>query len=625
MINLGSPWPLGLSSNGSWINFALHAPTAHSVTLVFFKNAKTEKEFFLDPSSHKTGEVWHVSLQFDDIKDLDYLYLIDKTHWILDPYAKFLNTSHTWSSGAFPKETKACVKVPEPFEWDNVAPPNLEMKDLIIYEMHVRSFTVSLPCSYAGTFRALIDKIPYLKSLGINAVELMPIHEFNECEHKIRGLYNVWGYSPLAYFALMNRYASGSCDVIEEFKTLVKNLHQAGIACIIDVVYNHTAEGGTTGPVYNFKKILPHFYIKDSTGHFIDYTGCGNTINANSPEAKHLILESLRYLAIECQVDGFRFDLASTFFRDEVGICQKSKMVEAILQDPVLSKKLLIAEAWDASGLYQVGHYPNPFADWNGAYRDKVRSFMRGDPHTKGAFADAISGSCGLYYQKSPEKSINFITAHDGFTLHDLFSYNEKHNMANGESNKDGSNQNISCNFGHEGPSNDQKIIALRKQMIRAAYAILYLSLGTPMILMGDEYGHTRAGNNNAWCHDNELNHFDWKRVDPQMTSYLAHLTKLRSSIKRLTTNKFYTKDEVSWHGPSLDDPKWELNDQFLALFIHDQAFFIFNLSYEKKQVVIPKGKWCVCLDSSTIEQNKIEAVSHVMCPSHSVMVLLKN
>jgi isoamylase len=481
---------------------------------------------------------------------------------------------------------------PSLFDWENIRGPNYEMKDLIIYEMHIRSFTFKANVKHPGTFLGLLEKIPYLKALGINTIELMPIHEFNECEVPFEGLYNYWGYSPLAYFAFMQRYGSQKGSVLDEFKTLVKALHAEKIAIIIDVVYNHTAEGGKGGPHYHFKDLDPRYYIRNSHGDLVDYSGCGNTLDANHFPSHDLILDSLRYLAIDCHVDGFRFDLASTFYRDSHGTISHPRIMTSILQDPVLSKTLLIAEAWDARGLYQVGKFPKPFADWNGAYRDKVRAFIKKTPHSKGAFADAISGTASLYFDKTPDLSINFITAHDGFTLHDLMSYNHKHNMANHEHNRDGTNDNLSYNWGHEGPSDNPSILLTREKLQKAALAILFLSLGTPMMLMGDEYGHTRLGNNNAWCHDSDLNYFLWDKIDEEKILMINKLIKLRQRIKQLSSDKFFDKEDISWHGLKFNDPAWNKDDRFLSFHIHSGYMLIFNFAKDSRTLMIPEGQW---------------------------------
>jgi glycogen debranching enzyme GlgX len=623
----GSPSPLGLSFEGDQVNFSLHVHEGISCTLLIYDRKNNLKYTLpLNPQLNKTGSIWHISLDYASIKEMGYEYLINDKHKILDPYAKFLNTSTKWSEGAKPGHVKGLVLKPDPFDWEQTECPNQPLKDLIIYEMHVRSFTIEAKVKHPGTFLGIIEKIPHFKALGINAIELMPIHEFNECENPHAGLYNYWGYSPLAYFAFMQRYGSTPGNVLNEFKMLVKALHKEKIAIIIDVVYNHTAEGGKNGPHYHFKDLDPHYYLKDHHGEFVDYSGCGNTLDANHFPSYKMILDSLKYLAVDCHVDGFRFDLASTFYRSNHEVLSHPRIMESILDDPVLSKKILIAEAWDARGLYQVGKFPKPFADWNGAYRDKVRAFLKHDHHSKGAFADAVSGTHSLYGSKTPDLSINFITAHDGFTLHDLFSYNHKHNLANGENNRDGSDQNLSYNCGHEGPTTDPVILDKREKLQSASFAILLLSLGTPMLLMGDEYGHTREGNNNAYCQDNKLNYFLWDKVDNHQIEKIGRLIQIRHHIKRLCSDKFYDSKEISWHGLKYKNPAWDKDDGFLSFHIHDGFFIIFNLSSEKKTILIPEGSWHEIFHSQKnhSETNLELESSHFLVDELSVILLSK-
>lgn len=625
-IQSGSPAPFGLSFINGKVNFSLYAPLAKCLDIHFFENDKLKMSVTFDQHLNKSGSIWHCLVDAKDIMELEYLYFIDNKTYVLDPYAKYLNTSNIWGEGAKPFKTKAKIKKDNLFEWDNIRPPNHKLSDLIIYEMHTRSFTMNASVEFPGTFLGILEKIPHLKELGINAIELMPIHEFNECEVPFEGLYNYWGYSPISYFSFMGRYATKKGHVLNEFKTLVKELHKHDIAVIIDVVYNHTGEGGKSGPVYNLKALDPHYYIVDKNTHFIDYSGCGNTLDANRFPSMHLILESLKYLAVECQVDGFRFDLGSTFFRDAQGYLPHSPIIEAIKQDPILSQKILISEAWDAAGLYQVGKFPKPFADWNGAYRDKVRAFLKGDHHSKGGFADALSGTCSLYFEKSPSLSINFITAHDGFTLHDLFSYNSKHNLANNEDNRDGANHNISHNFGCEGPTHNENILKIRHNLMRLSFATLFLSLGTPMILMGDEYGHTRGGNNNAWCQDNNLNYFLWDKISLEMNAYIHSLSLLRKKIKRLCKDEFYTKSEISWHGPDFKHIPWDAHDGFLSYLLNEKYLVMFNTSQNEKTVVIPEGPWR-CLLNSHLNHNQSDElleVSHFVISSYCCCVFEK-
>lgn len=625
-IQPGLPAPYGLSFENNNVNFSLYAPFARFVEIHFFEKNQLKFTIPLDPNRNKTGFIWHCSCPLGNLEELEYLYFIDNKHYVLDPYAKFLNTSNRWGDGAKPIKTKAIIKQESHFEWDNVLAPKHKLNELVIYEMHTRSFTQHADVNNPGTFLGIIEKIPHLKALGINAIELMPIHEFNECEVPFEGLYNYWGYSPISYFCLMGRYAAHKGHVLNEFKTLVKELHKENISVIIDVVYNHTAEGPSNGPIYNLKILDPHYYIIDQHHHFIDYTGCGNTLDANRFPSLHLILESLKFLAVNCHVDGFRFDLGSTFYRDSHGFNPHSRIIEAISQDPILSQKLLISEAWDAAGLYQVGKFPKPFADWNGAYRDKVRSFLKNDPHSKGGFADAISGTCSLYFEKGPSYSINFITAHDGFSLHDLFSYNHKHNLANKEDNRDGSNHNLSYNFGIEGQTTDLDIINTRQKLIKLSFAILFFSLGTPMILMGDEYGHTRLGNNNAWCQDNDLNYFQWNKVTPLQVRYINHLIALRKKINRLSEDRFFSKQEISWHGLNFDQVAWDSNDGFLSYLIENTYLILINVSSQSRSHVIPDGKWLQLFDSSgeILDEGIAIDATHFVIKDHSCALLEK-
>lgn len=625
-IYCGSPNSYGISFYEDKVNFSLYTSSVQKLEIHFYKNNQFIASYQFDPEVNKTGHIWHCAFNADEVMNLEYLYLLDNKNYVLDPYAKFLNTSHIWGSGAKVKQTKAVIKKDPVFDWENIKAPSHKLNELIIYEMHTRSFTKKSSVQFPGTFLGIIEKIPHLKKLGINAIELMPIHEFNECEVSFEGLYNYWGYSPLAYFALMGRYATEKGKALEEFKTLVKQLHKHDISIIIDVVYNHTAEGGKQGPLYNLKALDPHYYILDKDGHYIDYTGCGNTLDANRSPALNLILESLKFLAIECRVDGFRFDLGSTFYRDAHGYIANPRIIDAIKQDPILSNKILISEAWDAAGLYQVGKFPKPFADWNGAYRDKVRAFLKNDPSSKGAFADALSGTCSLYFEKSPAYSINFITAHDGFTLSDLFSYNQKHNLNNKENNKDGANHNISYNCGVEGPTDDPSILKKRHSLMKLSFAILLLSLGTPMILMGDEYGHTRYGNNNSWCQDNDLNYFQWHLVSDEANDYIHNLILLRQKIDRLTRDEFYAKKEISWHGQDYKHINWQADDGFLSYLLNNTYLVMFNASCVSKTVVIPEGLWYCLLDSEHLihAEKKLLDVTHYVIAPYSAVVLAK-
>lgn len=620
---IGNPYPLGLSFNSNLANFALQAKKAKAVSIEFFNEENAIVfSFELDPNMHKTGHIWHISFLKEKLLGLSYLFKINQSVMVLDPYAKHLNSKTSWYTGADCKTTKAIVYEDPVFDWENITPPHRKLKECIIYEMHTRSFTIKANVTHPGTFLGIIEKIPYLKALGVNTIELMPIHEFNENEYQKEGLCNFWGYSPLSYFCLMQRYGTKSEKTLEEFKTLVKELHRHDISIIIDVVYNHTAEKKHPLIIYHLMNLDEDYYLHHHHD-LIDFTGCGNTLDANTNPGRDLVIDSLKFLALECHVDGFRFDLASTFYRKAHGVLHDSFIIKQILEDPILSEKILIAEAWDAHGLYQVGNFPKPFGDWNGAYRDKVRSFFRNDPFSKGAFADAISGTQSLYHHKGPCYSINFITAHDGFSLYDLFSYENKHNLANLEQNRDGSNHNLSQNCGHEGETKDPQILLMRKKLLCAAFATLILSLGTPMLLMGDEYGHTRLGNNNAWCQNNDLNFFLWDKQDPEMIQFICQLIELRKQIPELSSDHFFTRDKVQWKNSENHDLDWSMNDFFLMQICASGYIILYNLSNDDRSVKLPEGSFKQILCSANLNTSSSEPVisSHT-CPKKSICVL---
>jgi isoamylase/glycogen operon protein len=572
------------------------------------------------------------------IPQIEYAWQVDGPHatpgnlfnpslFLSDPYAKSLSTSHEWgqcliqdSQGFSPRGR---LVLEHPFDWQKDEPPNIPPQELILYEMHVRAFTQS-PTSkvkYPGTFLGIIEKIPHLKALGINAVELLPIFEFNECENHRKNpktkerLVNFWGYSTINFFTPMQRYATSSewGAAISEFKTLVRELHKNGIEVILDVVYNHTAEGGADGPCFSFRGIdNKTYYILSPDGKYLDFTGTANTFNANHPIVIELIIDSLRYWVTEMHVDGFRFDLASALTRDEKGVpLLQPPLIEAISFDPVLANVKLIAEAWDAAGLYQVGNFPSDerWAEWNGKYRDITRRFLKGTDGLAGEFAKAVSGSQDLYGKdRSPYHSINFVTAHDGFSLRDLVSYNTKHNEQNGEDNRDGLNENDSWNCGVEGPTANRKIIALRARQMRNFHAALMLSLGTPMLLMGDEYGHTRRGNNNVWCQDNALNYFLWDELEQAAPFFRFYqlVIQLRKTHWILQRVDFLDTSQVDWHGLEPLQPNW--GSKFLAWTLKDSIneehlYIAFNAQSTKARVHLPTPpphkKWYRILDTS--------------------------
>jgi len=594
-VETGKPYPLGASTQKNGINLALYSLEKETTLCLF--NHDTQKllcEIPLDPNANKTGDIWHILIH--NLPDnLYYAYRASNTDkFLLDPYAKTVSSGNRWgkSSGLSSNEPNyyhplGGAIANGDFNWEGIQSPKIPLKELIIYEMHVRGFTCH-PSSQAnnkGTFLGIIEKIPHLVDLGINAVELMPIHEFNEMEYLKENpishekLYNYWGYSTVNFFSPMNRYNSSENigTAIKEFKTLVKELHRNGIEVILDVVFNHTAEGNENGPIYSFKGFANSvYYMLDSHGKYLDFTGCGNTVNCNRPAVREFIVDCLRYWTSDMQVDGFRFDLASIFSRDYNGnYLPLSPIIDEISQDPVLSQTKLIAEPWDAVGLYEVGRfYPQQprWAEWNGKYRDTVRRFIKGTPGVKGEFATRLCGSQDLYHSRAPYCSINFVTSHDGFTLYDLVSYNHKHNIENGEDNRDGFDANDSWNCGTEGPSVNKKVIALRERQMRNFHIALMVSHGVPMLLMGDEYAHTRKGNNNAWCQDNELNWFLWDQLKDKSAFFnfyrkLIHFRKVHPILKN---EYFLTNNDVEWHGCNPLTPEWETHFQFLAFTLKD-------------------------------------------------------
>lgn len=619
-LDRGFPYPFGVSRHPGGYNFALFSRNAHAVSLCLFPPGDQDSrvEIPLHPKVNKTGNVWHVFVtdlpgeyaygyRVDGPYDPLRGHYFDNRHIMLDPYAKQVEGSTEW--GASPPirspHISAGIVDPllEPFDWGDDEHPNIPMKELIIYEMHVRGMTQDPSSSVKnnGGFEGIIEKIPYLKSLGVNAVELMPIHEFNELgninRHPFTGehLYNYWGYSTINFFSPMRRYGT-----ISAFKKLVKELHANGIEVILDVVYNHTAEGNEDGPTLSFKGIENSvYYMLGPGGEYCNFTGCGNTVDCNHPVVREMIRESLRYWVMEMHVDGFRFDLASILTRSHDGIpLLNPPLIEALSDDPILADTKLIAEAWDAGGLYQVGSFPGKgrWAEWNGKYRDCVRRFIKGTDGVVGEFATRISGSEDLYGKgRLPSHSINFITAHDGFTLADLVSYNEKHNWDNGESNRDGSNDNESWNCGIEGTTKNEEILKLRLRQMKNLHLALMVSQGVPMILMGDEYGHTKYGNNNTWGHDSRLNWFQWDTLEKRQAFFRFYQKAIlfRKNHPVLTRSQFLGDQDVKWHGIEPKKPDWGSKSRFIACTLPDTLnnyalYIAFNAHHHEVTVHLP-------------------------------------
>lgn len=613
----GSPEPFGISFREEGINFALFSSSAAKVTLILFKRHTKEKVAQI-PVKHKTGTVWHIllaGLTQENWAHFCYAYQIDEQPYqLIDPYAHALATPIQWGARKAPEEEyhplgDLAVPARTPFDWQEVSRPQHAIEDLILYEMHVRGFTrhPSSGVRYPGTFLGLIEKIPALLALGINAVELLPIQEFDEQEVKVYNpttgklLCNFWGYSTVNFFAPMNRYACQ--DAITEFKTLVRELHRNGIEVILDVVYNHTAEGSSVGPTLSYKALDKEvYYILNPDGDYSNYSGCGNSVNANHPVVIQLILDSLRYWALEMHVDGFRFDLASALTRGRRGEpLDSAPLIDAISEDPLLANLKLIAEPWDAVGLYHVGRFwPTTarWSEWNGKYRDSVRCFIKGTPGVTGDFVTRLCGSEDLYYNRSPTCSINFVTVHDGFTLRDLVSYNEKHNIDNGENNRDGTSDNASWNCGEEGETDKENVLELRDRQMRNFHLALMISQGVPMLFMGDEYGHTKGGNNNTWCHDDERNWFLWDQLEQNrgFYRYYCKLIQFRKQHPILRRTRFLTPADVTWHGILPLTPDWNPENQFVAFTLVDpngkNLYLAFNAQEKQIELELPEAKW---------------------------------
>lgn len=581
----GQPYPLGATWDGLGVNFALFSENATKVELCLFDSPEAESEsetIYLPEYNH---QVWHVYLQ--DIKPGQlYGYRVygsyepkrgmrfNHNKLLLDPYAKAIVRQPTWDQRlyaykfadklqdlAFDDRDSAAFAplaavIDQSFTWGGDAPPAIPWHKTIIYEAHVKGMTMlnkAIPPELRGTYAGVASDpvIKHLRALGITSLELMPIHhKIDEPFLRQRGLTNYWGYNTIGFFAPDLRYADSQhpTEQVRDFKMMVRALHAAGIEVILDVVYNHTAEGDHLGPTLSFRGIDNLSYYRTNPKdprNYIDYTGCGNTLNMTHPRVLQLIMDSLRYWILEMHVDGFRFDLASALARELFDVDKLSSFFDVIQQDPVISKVKLIAEPWDlGAGGYQVGNFPVLWTEWNGKFRDSIRSFWRGDPKLAGEVATRCSGSSDIYEHtgRSPHASINFVTSHDGFTLADLVSYNEKHNENNLEQNQDGDNNNHSWNCGVEGPTDDQKILTLRAQQKRNFMATLLLSQGVPMISGGDELSRTQLGNNNGYCQDNEISWYNWDLDESkqEFLSFVQKLVKIRTSQPVLQRRKFF-------------------------------------------------------------------------------------
>lgn len=595
---VGRVLPFGASLvEDNVVNFSIFSKEAVSCTLVLYRRG--EEEPFAEipfPEEFRIGNVYTMMVfgitietteygyRFDGVYDPSKGLRFDKSKVVLDPYAKSVTGRNIWGERREPAPSYVHRGqiIHEDYDWEGDKPLELPMEDLVIYEMHVRGFTKdpSSRIKYRGTYAGIVEKIPYLKSLGINCIELMPVFAFDEfeyCREKDSGGHlNYWGYSTLCFFAPKAGYAaSGPLGMeADEFKNLIKKLHQNGISVILDVVFNHTAEGSENGPVISYKGIDNRtYYLLTPDGGYVNYSGCGNTMNCNKAVVRNHILDCLRYWVAAYHIDGFRFDLASILTRDNKGNPMVyPPLIDTLAHDAVLGSTKLIAEAWDAGGLYQVGNFPSwhRWSEWNGKYRDCLRRFVKGEAGCAPELYSRIAGSEDLYSRRGPAASINFITCHDGFTMYDLVSYNAKHNEANGEDNRDGTDCNDSWNCGAEGDTDDPEILALRMRQIRNFQTLLLTSRGVPMLLSGDEFANTQYGNNNTYCQDNEISWLDWSCLDrnEDLFTYVQTLIALRSAHPVLRAPHFDNEKngtgypELSFHSTV----PWQLDKDAPAL-----------------------------------------------------------
>ncbi|MFW7381151.1 MAG: glycogen debranching protein GlgX [Oligoflexus sp.] len=672
----GVPYPLGATWDGAGVNFAIFSENAEKIELCLFHSPNDKHEWTRIVLPEQTDQVWHG--YFPDIRPGQLYgyriygpYIPEEGHRfnpykiVFDPYAKAVGRSVRWSDELFAYEVghededlvmdqrdsaafaPLATVVDTAFTWGTDIRPNTPWHKTIIYEMHVKGFSAinnRIQEKFRGTYAGLASEssIRYLKDLGVTAIELLPVHHHVDDRHLAEHqLGNYWGYNTLAYFAPDIRYTAGQTgsEAVQEFKTMVRTLHAAGIEVILDVVYNHTCEGNHLGPSFSFRGIDNSSYYRlmnDSPRYYQDFTGCGNTLNMRHPRVLQLIMDSLRYWILEMHVDGFRFDLASALARELHEVDKLGAFFDIIHQDPIISQVKLIAEPWDlGDGGYQVGNFPVLWTEWNGKYRDTVRHFWRGDTNSLSEFATRLCGSSDLYENsgRRPYASINFVTCHDGFTLYDLVSYNKKHNQANLEENRDGSDHNYSCNYGVEGPTNNAEILDIRYQQARNFITTLMLSQGVPMLLSGDEIGNSQHGNNNGYCQDNEITWLNWNlnHRQKELMKFVRRVIRFRKEHLVLTRRRFFqgrsirsadTKD-VIWlesTGREMIDESWEADfircfgvqwhghmtdevDEWGDPIVSHTLLIYFNAHSEAVDVKIPdyivKGPWEKIIDTS--------------------------
>jgi glycogen operon protein len=693
----GKAYPLGPAYDGYGTNFALFSEVAEKVELCLFDANGTETRVEMPEVD---GFVWHVFLpgvepgqrygyRVHGPYDPSTGHRCNPNKLLLDPYSKAIDGIFHWDQSLFSynfgdpdsrNDEDSAASMPRSvvinpfFDWGVDRPPKREYADSVIYEAHVKGLTQThpgIPEQIRGTYSAIAHPviIEHLKTLGVTAIELMPVHHFaNDSTLIDKGLSNYWGYNTIGFFAPDPKYTSSRTPggQVQEFKAMVRALHEADIEVILDVVYNHTAEGNHMGPTLSMRGIDNAAYyrtVDNDQRYYMDYTGTGNSLNVRHPHSLQLIMDSLRYWVTEMHVDGFRFDLASTLAREFYDVDRLSSFFELVQQDPTVSQVKLIAEPWDVGpGGYQVGNFPPQWTEWNGKYRDTVRDFWRGEPATLGEFAARITGSADLYEHSArrPVASINFVTAHDGFTLRDLVSYNEKHNDANGEQNQDGESHNRSWNCGVEGPSDDPAVNELRARQQRNFITTLLLSQGVPMLCHGDELGRTQGGNNNGFCQDNEITWIDWEHEDAELTAFTQQVAELRAAHPVFRRRRFFDGlpvrrrgsegvPDISWFRPDgseMTDDDWDsgfgksvtmfLNGRGISgmdargeRIIDDSFLLVFNAHYEEIDFTLPPteygARWQPVLDTSVAtpaEAKPVDADSIVVVPGRSLLVL---
>lgn len=697
----GSAFPLGATYDGQGVNFALFAENATGVDICLFNSMEDDTESIKIRVKERSNHVWHAyvpGLKPGQLYGFRVYgpfephngHRFNPHKLLIDPYAKAIAGAIQWHDALFGYEVghpdqdlsfshidsapyiPKSVVIDATFDWEGDKLPQIQYHESIIYETHVKGFTQQhpqIPEDIRGKYAAISHPvtIQYLKDLGITAIELMPVHHYVIDRHlKDRNLTNYWGYNTIGFFAPDVRYSSQGMlgGQVTEFKQMVKDLHRAGIEVILDVVYNHTGEGNQMGPTLSFRGVdnASYYRLTEDKRYYMDYTGTGNTLNANEPNVLRLIMDSLRYWILEMHVDGFRFDLAATLARELHEVDRLSAFFDIIHQDPIISQVKLIAEPWDiGEGGYQVGKFPPGWAEWNGKYRDCIRDYWRGAESMLGEFAARFTGSPDLYKEdyRRPTASINFVTAHDGFTLNDLVSYNEKHNEANGENNQDGDNHNRSWNCGAEGPAANPAINELREKQKRNFLTSLFLSQGVPMLVAGDEISRTQRGNNNAYCQDNEISWLNWKEADGELLQFTQKLIHLRKSHPVFCRRRWFKGqpikgvglEDIAWflpEGTEMTEENWNLDfAKSLGVFMNgrglravgtkgehivdDSFYIIFNAHHEPLPFVLPPEKfgrsWLKVLDTAEgwIEdggREEFDAGTPIQVQGRSVVVL---